>query len=683
MQRKHLFLFTLLATLTFSCSDKLSTKATDQGIKNMVDEGALDRSVDPCNNFYAFACGGWVKTTEIPAGYSSWYRSFSTIDEDNQKTLNSMLTTYAEKSTSPEISANARKLGDYYSTCMDTESAERASNTVLPVLLGQISSLPSKEAAYKFLAGLHLSGVSGFFNFYSTQDYGDATRVIGEVDRPTLGLPDRDYYLSEAPKKVELRAKYVAHIEKMLALSGVEAKRANEKAAQILEFETGLAKSMLTLAERRDPANLYHLIGKSGLVGTASNFTWQTYLDQLELGGLEILNVTEPKYFAALNTALDALSLDDLKIYLRWQFLHATANTLGKAYVDENFDFYGKTLRGQKAQQERWKKCVQATDALGEALGEAYVGTKFSEESKSVSREMITQIREAVAENFKTIDWMDEPTKTKALEKLNKISPKIGYPDKWRDYSSLVVDRSSYLENSQRADAFESKRVLAKIGKPVDRSEWGMFPHTVNAYYNPSMNEIVFPAAILQAPFFNVKASLGANYGAIGMVMGHEITHGFDDEGRSFDGDGNLKDWWSSSVAEKFEAKADCLVKQYDAYTVSGGVHLNGKLTLGENIADLGGLKLSWAAYKRASEGKVPAPAFNGFTEDQQFYISYAQAWCAKLTPEYEQLQAQTNPHSTPEYRVNGVVVNLPTFQQTFSCQGGAPMAPVQQCSIW
>lgn len=682
MRRNLLISLSLLLLLTF-CSDNVQVASVDPGLTNMIDEEALNRGVSPCDDFYEFACGGWIEKTEIPAGKSRWYRSFSTIDEDNLATLHTLLKKHSSEQLDPAAETNARKLGDYFAACMDTESAEKATTTLLPTHLAQISGLSTKAEAYKHLATLHLYGLTGIFKFSADQDYEDATQVIGVADRPTQGLPDRDYYVSQDAKKVEIRAKYLGHVAKMLTLSGTDGALATTQATMILNFETALAQSMLTLQERRDPANVYHLINRKGLIESAPDFDWANYFIALGTPDVQAINVAEPRFFQTLNTQLNSISLEDLKTYLRWQFLHSSAEKLGKAFVDENFDFYGRVLQGQKSQQERWKKCVEATNSLGEALGESYVQIKFSPESKTISLEMIKTIREVISANFKTLDWMEDGTKTKAVDKLTKINPKIGYPEKWIDYSSLAVSRNSYLENSLKADVFETKRILDFIGKPVDKARWGMFPHTVNAYYNPSLNEIVFPAAILQPPFFNKNASLGSNYGAIGMVMGHEMTHGFDDEGRKFDGDGNLKTWWSQSDSEKFAVKTDCLVKQYDAYTVAGGVHLNGKLTLGENIADVGGLKLSWRAYKKASEGKAPAPAYSGFNEDQQFFLSHAQAWCAKATPEAQQLLAQTDPHSAAKYRVNGVVVNLPEFQKAFSCNAGAPMAPVNRCTVW
>ena len=665
---------------------KLDAASHGNMLANAIDETALDRTTDPCQDFYQFACGNWIAHATIPAGHSSWTRSFDGIQEENLKTLKQLLEAYAAGKSAPKI-AFAEKVGDYYAACMDEKSADKVMLDAFPAELLTISRIQTLEQLPAALAELHAKGVHAFFAFGSDQDYKEATQVIGELDRDGMGLPDKDYYLSTDASMVLLRKQYVQHIAKTLELSGVPVGISEKDAENILKLETELASHSLSLAERRAPSHVYHPMDEDSVRQLAPAFNWDRYFAATEVSLTSLakkMNVTEPEFFKGLNTILKQTNPAEIRSYLRWQFLRATSSTLTEAFIDENFAFYGKLLSGKQKPAPRWNRCVDSvTSVLGEALGEAFVKLKFSEGSKAETRALIENIHQAVAKNFEQVEWMDSATRAQALKKLGLIFKKIGYPDRWRDYSAMQIDRASYFQNSLHASVFEKHRDLEKIGKPVDRGEWGMPPQQVNAYYNPSMNEIVFPAAILQPPFFDAKAPIASNYGGIGMVMGHETTHAFDDQGRHFDGFGNLSDWWTAGSAAAFEERAACLVKQFDAYPVADGVHLNGKLTLGENIADLGGLKLSYAAFQEAKKGKPAAAPVAGFNEDQQFFVSFAQGWCTKATVAHDKLQAKTNPHSTSRYRVNGVVVNVPPFAQVFGCKTDAPMAPVQHCTIW
>jgi putative endopeptidase len=670
------------AILLISCGRTGLTQEQAKPLHTSIDEKALDRTVDACKDFYQFACGNWIKNTSLPPGYSNWTRSFSTIQEENIKTLHGVLKSYSANQHVPETPF-AKQLGDFFASCTTDAGAEQAEKNGLPKLLAKIEAIDSKSALASTLAWLDDSGVGALFDFGADQDFMDATKVVGILDRAGLGLPDKNYYFSTDPKMVSLRKAYVAYIAKLFQLGGATKTKAEGDAAQMLAFETKMAGPMLTIAERRDPSRVYHLMTQDGLHKLAPRIDWKSYLTGLGVADVAEINVTEPAFFKNINTLVDETDLPLLKTYLRWHFLAMAAPLLSQRFYDAHFDFYEKTLGGTNEQLPRWKRCVnRVSGAMGEALGQAYVKLKFDGDSKAETLKLINNIREALSTNLKQLDWMDKPTRAAAQSKLSAIFRKIGYPDQWRDYSSLVIDRSSVFENQLRVNHFETHRVLDRLGKPVDRTRWDMSPQTVNAYYNANMNEIVFPAAILQSPFYNVLNPPASNYGGIGMVMGHEMTHGFDDQGRRFDGEGNMKEWWSPEVAKAFQTRAACLVKQYDGYTVSGGVHLNGQLTLGENIADLGGIKLSFAAFQKARLGEN-APIVSGFTEDQQFFVSFAQGWCSKGTPAYEQLLAQTNPHSLARYRVNGVVVNVPDFQKAFNCPAGAPMAPVDRCVVW
>ena len=649
---------------------------------NLLNEAALNRGVDPCVDFFEFSCGSWIRNTPFPPGYSTLSLGDKLIEDKNFEILKSEL----ERNAARRVGAgeNQRKLGDYYAACLDEGKAEAATRSLLPAEVAIVERLTTKSELPLLLAELHTKGVDGFFSFGADQDYRDATKMIGIADRGGIGLPDRDYYLKDDEEMRSLRSKYRAHLGRMLEIYGVPAGDAQADADSVMALETELASHMLSIAQRRVPENIYHKVNRIGLQNIAPRFSWDNYFLALGVPHVQEISVVEPEYYRHLDGIIDRLSVETIKAYLRWEVITAHASKQGKTLFDENFDFYGKTLKGLTEPRPRWKRCIDTVGgALGEALGEAYVQVAFAGDSKQKATEMFEKIRFELEKNFDSLGWMDTATRGKAKHKLGLVNKKFGYPDKWRDYSALEVDRSSLYANEMRSARFRLQFQLNKIGHPVVREEWSVPPQEINALYNTSLNEIIFPAAILQFPYFHANATVAANYGAIGATVGHEITHGFDDEGRKFDGFGNLSEWWSSPVSSQFTERADCLVKQFDKYTVAGGVHLKGDQTLGENIADLGGLKLAYRAYREMRKNAAPEAAVFGFNENQQFFVSYAQSWCSKYTDKEERYRAQNDVHAHQKYRVNGVVANIPEFAEAFACPPGKPLAPANRCAIW
>jgi endothelin-converting enzyme/putative endopeptidase len=643
-----------------------------------IDETAIDPSVNPCDDFYTYACGGWLKRTEIPADRGLWVRSFSEIDERNKVVLRKILDDLAAGKKSEDPYGD--KLGAFYGACMDEEKIEKNADAQLGELLKNVDAIKDVPSLAKEVAREHLGIANPLFNFHSQQDFKDASLVIATVDQGGLGLPDRDYYLKDDAKFKEIRSKYEKHVATMLGFAG--SKEPAKDAATVMRIERALAEASMSRVDRRDPKKIYHRLDLAGLEKTTPRFPWKSYLTDMGVPNAMQMNVAVPAYFTALNDLLPKIPLADWKTYLRWHLIRGAAPALSKRYVDENFNFTGKILQGTDQILPRWKRCVDMTDrVMGEALARPFVRLTFGAEGKAETQAAVKNVEAAMEANLKALTWMDEPTRTKAFEKLHAIMNKIGYPDKWRNYDALTVDRDSYLTSLWHAADFESKRDLDKIGKPVDRTEWGMSPPTVNAYYDPSLNEMVFPAGILQSPFYTRGAPTPVNYGAIGMVMGHELTHGFDDEGRQFDAKGNLTDWWSPSVSKEFDQRAQCVVDQYNDYTVYDQ-HLNGKLTLGENIADLGGMKLAHAAYVAQRKSKTPMK-MGKFTDEQLFFLGTAQAWCGKRREATARMRVTTDPHSPPEYRVNGPMSNLPEFSAAFQCKPDAKMVRKTQCVVW
>lgn len=640
----------------------------------------LDPTCKPCSDFYQFAMGGWIKSHPIPPEYPSW-GSFLQLTDSNQKNLRTILEN--EEKSHPAPGSNGQKTGDLYATCMDTAAIESAGLKPLSADLAAIDAIKDRNSLLAEVAALHQEGVDVVFNFGSSQDLEDSTKVIGEADQGGLGLPDRDYYLREDEHSKQLRAGYLAHVEKMFQLAGDPAEKSQKEAQTVMTLETALAKSSSDNVAMRDPKSNYHKMTVAQLRQTTPEFAWDSYFTAVGLPGLTEENLGQPEFFKEVNRQLSATPMADWKTYLRWHLLHSAAPALSENFVQENFNFYNKQLAGSKEIQPRWKRCVTAVNHnIGEALGQVYVEKYFPPEAKAHAREMVTNLANALRQDIPTLSWMSPETKKAALEKLEAFNVKIGYPDKWRDYSKLKIERGSYLANLRRASAFEAARDLAKIGKPVDRNEWDMTPPTVNAYYNDSMNEIVFPAGILQPPFYDPKADDAVNYGGMGAVIGHEITHGFDDKGSQFDAKGNLREWWTETDRKNFVERSSCVEKQFDGYEVEPNLHQKGALVLGESIADLGGLTISYAAYEKSLEGK-PRKEIDGFSPEQRFFLGWAQVWGGSERPEFARLQTQTNPHPLARFRGNGPLSNMAEFAKAFGCKKGDAMVRGQSCKIW
>lgn len=645
-----------------------------------LDGTALDRSVDPCQDFYQFACGSWIKNTKIPGDKSRWVRSFNVIHKKNELVLRKILEN-AEKSGKDE-NASLNKIGDYYSACMDENAVDKAGLKPIKPLLDKAKHLYHPKAISAFVTELHKDGIWALFDVSSDQDFKDATRYIAYLDQDGLGLPDRDYYTKQDDKSKEIRKKYREHVAAMMKLAGWNKRAADQASKDVMEVETDLAKISKTKVERRDPKSLYNPVDRKGVEKLASHFEWNRYFEGLGFPKIKDINVTSKKFFSGMDELLGKVSMPKWRNYFAWQIINATADALPKKFVDENFKMR-QVLTGQKEQRPRWKRCVASTDAeLGELLAQPFVKQRFGGDSKAFALKLVHAIGKAFEKDVQTLDWMDPATKQRAREKFQAMAYLIGYPDKWKEYK-FKVDPHDYAGNLLRGQAWEVERQLQKIGKPVDRGEWEMTPPTVNAYYTAQKNQMVFPAGILQPPFYDVKASIPVNLGAMGMVVGHELTHGFDDEGSQFDKKGNLEDWWTPEVKKQFKAKTSCIVDQYGKYESIPGVHVNGKLTLGENIADNGGIKLAYNAYKALRAGAKTVKVADGFSEDQQFFLATGQIWCSKQHAAIARMLAQVDPHSPPHYRVDGSLSNLPAFAEAFSCKAGTPMHPKNACSVW
>jgi putative endopeptidase len=676
-----LVVFGVLAAALAGAGLRASRGAADKPSSWGFDTANLDKTCKPCNDFYQFAMGGWMKSNPIPPEFSSW-GTFTQLADKNQQNLRQILEDAENVRLS--VGSNELKIGDFYASCMDTTAIEAAATKPLEPELAHIAAIKNIADLQAEAERLHSRGVGALFRFNAVQDLKDSTQVIGSAFQGGLGLPEREYYLKEDDKSKQLRDSYVKHVAKMFELLGDPADQSAAEAATILKIETALATASMKNTDLRDPDKIYHKTALAGLKTLTPNFSWEAYFRAAGHPDLKEINVGQPDFFKALDAQLTATPIDEWKVYLRWHLVNAAAPGLSEKFVDEDFDFRGKTLTGAKEIQPRWKRCVQATDrVLGEALGQVYVQKYFPPAAKARALEMVHNLIGALRDDLQTLPWMGPDTRRQATAKLEAFAVKIGYTDKWRDYSALKIDRGSYAENQLRGAEFDFARRLNKIGKPVDRTEWGMTPPTVNAYNNSSMNEIVFPAGILQPPFYDPNADDAVNYGGMGAVIGHEITHGFDDQGSKFDSNGNLKDWWSPDDQKNFKARAACVSDQFDAYVVDGDLHENGKLVLGESIADLGGLTIAYAAYEKSIAGK-PRPADkDGFTPEQRFFLGWAQVWGANERIEFARLMANTNPHPLPRFRGNGPLSNMAEFAKAFACKKGEPMVREQTCKIW
>ena len=646
------------------------------------DVANLDRTCKPCDDFYQFAVGGWLKNNPIPPEFPEW-GSFITLADKNEQALHGLLETVAAN-TSAAPGSNEQKIGDFYASCMDTKEIDAQGLKPIDAGLAAIEAIHDTAGLINTGAKLQARGVGVLFNFGSDQDFRDSSKVIGEAVQGGLSLPDRDYYTRDDEESKKLRQQFVEHVTKMLVLAGDAQEKAATEANTILSIETSLAKASMTNVERRDPEKIYHKMSVADAQALAPHLSWDAYFQGVGSPKLMEINIGQPGFFKALDGLLASVPLADWKTYYRWQLIHRSAPLLSEPFVQENFAFSGRTLTGSKEIRPRWKRCTSATDQqLGEALGQLYVQKYFPPEAKARALELVHNLLAALRDDLQTLPWMSPATRKAAIEKLEAFGIKIGYPDKWRDYSALKIDRGSYARNVFRAAEFENARDLAKIGKPVDRGEWGMTPPTVDAYNNPQLNEIVFPAGILQPQFYDPKRDDAYNYGAIGAVIGHEITHGFDDQGAQFDPRGNLKNWWTPEDLKNFQERGECVAKQFDGYEVEKGLHENGKLVEGESIADLGGATLAYAAFQKSLHGKPGEKDANGFTPEQRFFLGYAENWAVNVRPELARLQTNTDPHPLPKFRANGPLSNMAEFAKAFGCKKGNAMVRAQVCKIW
>jgi putative endopeptidase len=675
----RLFMAVLLA-LVLGLAVVAQTDSNSRGF----DVSRMDRTASACNDFYQFANGNWLKATEIPAAFSSW-GSFNILAENNRKTLHEILDEAAQK-TNAAKGSNEQKIGDYYASCLDEAKREAQGTKPLQPEFAAIEKIKDLKDLQAEVAHLHRAAIPTLFSFGSLPDLKNSSMVGGFAGQGGLSLPNRDYYTKDDDKSKELREKFVQHVGRMFQLLGDSADTAAANAKTVMAIEMRLAQNSRTPVELRDFSKQYNKMNLAQLKTLTPAFSWPDYFKGIGAPNITEINVGHPEFFQAMNKMLTDVPLAEWKTYLRWQLITAVAPALSSQFDNENFDFFSKTLQGRKEQYPRWRRCVAATDTnLGEALGQVYVARAFTPESKARMQKMINNLMTAFRERLSKIDWMSDETRRAAIAKLDAFGQKIGYPDKWIDYSALNVTRDSYLENVLRAGEFQEARDLKKIGKPVDRTEWGITPPTVNAYNNWLYNEIVFPAGILQAPFFNAEADDAINYGSIGAVIGHEITHGFDDQGAKFDKEGNLQNWWTEADLKNFEQRSDCIVNQFSSFEVEKGLNMQGKLVAGESIADLGGLYVAYDAFQKSMQGK-PRPAnVGGFTPEQRFFLGWAQVWASKARPEFERLLAQSDPHPLSRFRVNGPLSNMPTFAEAFQCKTGDPMVrPVtNRCQIW
>ena len=675
---KHLLAMTLFAAALCAQDRPLASLPYTPSLE----PAFIDNSVDPCVDFWRYSCGHWNQLNPIPPDQARW-SVYGKMAQENQQFLWGVLEQAAKPAAAR--SPNEQKTGDFFGACMDETAVEKAGAAPLKSTLDAIADLRTLKDLPPLLARIHLQSArsDAFFGFGSNQDFANSEQVIAFATAGGLGLPDRDYYTKTDAKSEETRVKYVEHVARMFELLGDAPATAKTEAQTVMEIETALAKASLTQVELRDPYKQFHKMTRAKLAAITPSFGWTVYWTASGLAAKGMVNVTEPAFFAEVERQLKARPIAEWKTYLRWHAAHNRAPYLSAAFVQQDFDFFSKHLRGVKEQPPRWKRCVRLVDQdLGEALGQVFVAKTFTGDVKGQALTMVTQIEKAMEADLRQLPWMSDATRQKALEKLHTMVNKIGYPDTWRDYSALRIEPDDFAGNVDRAIEFESRRQLAKIGKPVDRKEWLMTAPTVDAYYNAQTNDMNFPAGVLQPPLFDSKLDDAPSYGNTGGTIGHELTHGFDDEGRQFDAKGNLKDWWTKKDADEFVKRAACISDQYSQYTVVDEVKINGKLTLGEDVADLGGLILAYNAWQSATVAKKLEP-IGGFTPEQRFFIGFAQWDCGDERPESKRANAITDPHSPSEYRINGVVGNMPEFAKAFSCKAGQPMVRPQVCRVW